>query len=116
MLNRSQLEWMFKLAKTGRAYAGWAVPPEDVPEWARLEFKVQRDLIRMARRLERIEAARAAKKAAERASRETSISVLAKVRAKSANKDYRAAAIKAARTRKRQAAARAEAEKQTEAA
>lgn len=106
-LNRSQLAWLSKLAKTGRAYAGFALRPEELPEWAKLEFRLQRELIQMAKRCERYEAAMAAKKAARMASRETILSVLAKIPNKPApcKKSYRIGASKGWETRKKQAAA-----------
>lgn len=107
-LSRSQLVWLSKLAKTGRAYAGFAVPPETIPEWAKQEFRVQRELIRLARIGERVEAAREAKKAAKLASRETILSVLSKLPTKPAacKKSYRTGASRGWATRKNQAAAR----------
>lgn len=108
-LTKSHLIWLSKLAKTGRAYIGFALPPEQVPEWARMEFRVQRELIRLARLGERIEAARAVKKAARRASRETILSVLAEMPAKPKRlngKSYQKGASKGWETRKRLAANR----------
>lgn len=110
-LTKSQLAWLSKLAKTGRAYAGFAVPPEEIPEWARLEFRLQRELIQMAKRCERYESARAAKKAAKEVSRETLLSVLSKIpekQARCASKSYRVGASKGWNTRKRLAAGKME--------
>lgn len=114
-ITKSQLAQLSKWAKTGRLITQPVLPPEVIPEWAKHEFRLARMCVALMRDGMKWRDAQAVKHS-KAVTRETILSVLGEKKAKSERKakSYRVGSRAAWASRKRQAAARAEAEKQTE--